>query len=165
MKLPVGLGSGPHVHSAVVVRAASTEDVAGIYRCLSQMVTWIPDESEWSEIVNRFLIQGHVRSYVAIEALGSEPPQVIGFASISFETKVRGGVIGHIEDVVVDATHRGRGLGRMLVAAILEESRRRNAYRVYLESSESNVGFYKSCGLERSGVGTHGDLLHGDRPA
>ena len=153
------------MHSAVVVRAASTEDVAGIYRCLSQMVTWFPDESEWSEIVNRFLIQGHVQSYVAIEALGSEPPQVIGFASISFETKVRGGVVGHIEDVVVDATHRGGGVGRMLVAALLEESRRRNAYRVYLECSESNVGFYKSCGLERSGVGMRGDPLHGDQPA
>jgi len=78
------------------------------------MVTWIPNESEWSEIVNRFLIQGHVRSYVATEALGSEPPQVIGFASISFETKVRGGVIGHIEDVVVDAIHRGGEWGECL---------------------------------------------------
>jgi len=131
MKLPVGLGSGPHVHSAVVVRAASTEDVAGIYRYLSQMVTWIPDESDWPEIVNRFLIQGHVRSYVAIEALGSEPPQVIRFASISFETKVRGGVIGHIEDVVVDATHRGGGSGAKASRSITgRESKKKRLSRI-----------------------------------
>jgi len=118
------------VYSAVVVRAASTEDVAGIYRCLSQMVTWIPDESERSEIVNRFLIQGHVRSYVAIEALGSEPPQVIGFASISFETKVRGGVIGHIEDVVVDAIHRGGSGANACRSTTGRESKKKRLSRI-----------------------------------
>jgi hypothetical protein len=118
------------VHSAVVVRAALTEDVAGIYRCLSQMVTWIPDESEWPEIVNRFLIQGHVRSYVAVDALGSEPPQVIGFASISFETKVRGGVIGHIEDVVVDAIHRGGSGANACRSTTGRESKKKRLSRI-----------------------------------
>jgi len=129
------------------------------------MVTYVPSHESRDEIAADYFKQDWV--YAVVSEVSEYPSQkvTVGFASISFKMKIRGGVIGHIEDVVVDATHRGRGEGRMLVEALLEESRRRNAYRVYLESSESNVSFYKSCGLERSGVGAHGDLLHGDRPA
>lgn len=143
----------PHYVPEVTIRATEAGDLPAIYSVLGEVVPWMPKSEEWADIATEFLSQVHVCSFVSVvRKLRLDAGQVVGFASISFETKVRGGVIGHIEDVVVDAIHRRGGVGRMLVEALLEESRRRNAYRVYLECSESNVGFYRSCDFERSGV-------------
>lgn len=69
-------------------------------------------------------------------------------ATLLVERKlIRGGAsVGHIEDVVVDAQFRGKGLGRRLIDALTDEARRRGCYKVILDCAESNVAFYERCG-------------------
>lgn len=59
--------------------------------------------------------------------------------------------VGHIEDVVVDKASRGRGYGKVLIRFLIAIAQQQNCYKVILDCSDNNVGFYKQCGLELLG--------------
>ena len=58
----------------------------------------------------------------------------------------------HIEDVVVDSTVRGKGLGKLIITKLVELAEAAGCYKVVLDCSEANVGFYKKCGFEQKEV-------------
>lgn len=136
----------------MLIRPAAARDLQGIYRCISQMARYEPAVESHDLIAQRFFDQDWVYAVVAVKEASRSQGQIIGFASISFEMKIRGGVIGHVEDVIVDNLWRGTGVGKALISSLQGEGIRRNAYQIFLECSEANVGFYESCGLVRSGV-------------
>jgi len=133
-------------------RRARQDDMRGIYNCLRQMVTFIPDSSEWPSLGRRFFEQQCVSAFVAESSDQGGRQQIVGYASVCFETKVRGGTIGHVEDVVVDSKFRRGGVGLMLVRALQSEARMRGAYKLYLECSDENTRFYSAAGFDRTGV-------------
>ncbi|GJM98428.1 hypothetical protein PR202_ga15442 [Eleusine coracana subsp. coracana] len=57
-----------------------------------------------------------------------------GTGSVLVERKFirRCGLVGHVEDVVVDGAARGRGLGERLVRRLVEHARERGCYKVIL---------------------------------
>jgi GNAT superfamily N-acetyltransferase len=133
-------------------RHATPADLEGIYHCLGQVVTFVPEPSEWSAIGRRFFEQDAVCAFLAEHRDDVGRKQVIGYASVCFETMIRGGIIGHVDDVVVDLNYRRGGVGLMLVRALQFEARLRGAYRLYLECSDENTRFYSAAGFNRSGV-------------
>ena len=58
---------------------------------------------------------------------------------------------GHIGRVAVLPTWRGRGVGRALVAALLELARRRGLHRVRLAAQTEAIGFYETLGFAAHG--------------
>lgn len=79
---------------------------------------------------------------------------IIATASIFIEKKfIRNlGIVGHIEDVVVDNKYHGQGLGKKLILHLLEIAKNNKCYKVILDCSEENVGFYEKCGFENKGI-------------
>lgn len=66
--------------------------------------------------------------------------------------------VAHIEDVVVDSTMRGRGLGKEIIDYCVKYSRGQGCYKCILNCSLDNVKFYEKCGIEYGGFqknGTH----------
>ena len=59
-----------------------------------------------------------------------------------------GGLVGHIEDIVVDQNYRNHGLGKSLIRQLVESGRRLNCYKVILDCSDKVIGFYEKCGLK-----------------
>lgn len=57
----------------------------------------------------------------------------------------------HIEDVCVKATQRRGGLGKQLLQHLFKEAKCYGCYKVTLDCSDTNVDFYKACGLTRRG--------------
>jgi len=62
------------------------------------------------------------------------------------------GQIGHIEDVVVDPKYRGRGLGGIVLAGLVDYARAAGCYKVILDCSRDNLEFYEKCGFACIGV-------------
>jgi GNAT superfamily N-acetyltransferase len=59
-----------------------------------------------------------------------------------------------VEDVVVDAAHRGKGIGRAMMAHAIEVCRSKGCYKMALSSNlkrEKAHAFYDSLGFERHG--------------
>lgn len=66
----------------------------------------------------------------------------------------------HIGRVAVLAPWRGQGVGRLLMAALIEEARLRGESAVHLASQESAIDFYRHLGFV-----AHGDMyLEADIP-
>nr|3FB3_A Chain A, N-acetyltransferase [Trypanosoma brucei]3FB3_B Chain B, N-acetyltransferase [Trypanosoma brucei]3I3G_A Chain A, N-acetyltransferase [Trypanosoma brucei]3I3G_B Chain B, N-acetyltransferase [Trypanosoma brucei] len=75
--------------------------------------------------------------------------RIVGSASLMIQPKfTRGGrAVGHIEDVVVDPSYRGAGLGKALIMDLCEISRSKGCYKVILDSSEKSLPFYEKLGF------------------
>ena len=80
--------------------------------------------------------------------------QVVGTATLFIEMKfIRGcALCGHVEDVVVDSSYRGKRLGKLLIDRLMEEAKSAGCYKVILDCSESNQAFYEKCGLQRKEI-------------
>ena len=53
-----------------------------------------------------------------------------------------------IEDLVVDINYRGKGLGKKLIDYILNYSKKYDIYKIVLQCTNENKGFYEKCGFE-----------------
>jgi glucosamine-phosphate N-acetyltransferase len=72
-----------------------------------------------------------------------------------------GGLVGHIEDVVVRDDFQGRGLGKVLVESALTRAEEVGCYKVILDCSRDNVPFYTKCGFREREVEMRIDLPRG----
>ena len=88
---------------------------------------------------------------VVIEALGSTPTRLVGAATLLIEYKFihEAGKCGHIEDVVVDSSARGLGLGKIIIRRLVELAHEAGCYKVILDCSEKNVPVYNRCGFKQ----------------
>jgi len=77
--------------------------------------------------------------------------KIVGTITILKETKLihNFGKVAHIEDVIVDKSMQGYGLGKKLLEIAKREST--DCYKIILDCSSENVGFYKKCGFEWKG--------------
>lgn len=77
--------------------------------------------------------------------------QVIGSITVLIEEKIihNFGKVAHIEDVVVDKSMRGFGIGQKLLE--IAENECNNCYKIILDCSNENVKFYEKCGYEWKG--------------
>lgn len=106
------------------------------------------------EAVKLFHLLKKKEDYKIFVVLEEGNEQILGSATIFFEYKFIHGlsVVGHIEDVVIGKKFRGRGLGKMLVNRLIEESKKRNCYKVILSAENKNIEFYSKLGFKKNEI-------------
>ncbi|CCG21449.1 Gna1 Glucosamine-6-phosphate acetyltransferase [Candida orthopsilosis Co 90-125] len=62
------------------------------------------------------------------------------------------GKVGHIEDISVAASEQGKKLGNYLVRSLSLLAQNSGCYKVILDCSPHNVGFYEKCGYKNDGI-------------
>jgi GNAT superfamily N-acetyltransferase len=79
--------------------------------------------------------------------------KIIASASILFEQKIIhvGGIVAHLEDVVIDESYRGIKLGQKLVANIVEKARESGAYKIIANCKKELLSFYSKNGFQKNG--------------
>jgi len=77
--------------------------------------------------------------------------RVVGSVTIFIETKLihNFGKVAHVEDVIIDNTYRGKGLGKMLVQKCIDYARIHDCYKIILNCSDENIPFYEKCGFSK----------------
>jgi ribosomal protein S18 acetylase RimI-like enzyme len=80
---------------------------------------------------------------------------VVGFASLSFKQNLWvGGLLAHVDELVVDTAHRGTGIGSRLLQKLEAHARERGAKRVDLDSAfhrtESHEWYRRRSYLDRA---------------
>ncbi len=88
--------------------------------------------------------------------------RVVGSASLVVEPKLIHslGNVGHVEDVVIHDSCRGQRLGEWLLRKLAEVARDKHCYKVILDCSEENAGFYEKCGYHKSCLQMRLDVPH-----
>tara|TARA_B110000467_G_C18308470_1_gene476308 strand:+ start:378 stop:818 length:441 start_codon:yes stop_codon:yes gene_type:complete len=79
---------------------------------------------------------------------------IIGTITVLLEQKIlRGGShVAHIEDLVVDANSRKRGIGKNLVHHAIEFAKNKECYKIILNCTMDIFPFYEICGFNRKNV-------------
>lgn len=102
--------------------------------------------------------------HLIIVAVDRKTSRVVGAGTIIIEKKIlRGlGKIGHIEDIVVDTTVRGKNLGKIIVECLTRiANEEEKVYKVILDCSDKNVGFYNKLNykLVQNDMGIYNDVF------
>jgi glucosamine-phosphate N-acetyltransferase len=84
----------------------------------------------------------------------SEKFDIIASGTIIIEPKlIRGGKsVGHIEDIVVKSTHRGKQISSDILNILKNIAREKDCYKVILDCSEEVKKVYNSSGFEEKGI-------------
>lgn len=79
--------------------------------------------------------------------------RIVACATFIIEQKLLRGLakVLHIEDVVVDESCRGTGVGKKIIELLKEVAVEEECYKVILDCSDSYVGFYEKCGFAKKG--------------
>jgi ribosomal-protein-alanine acetyltransferase len=130
-----------------MLRRAGVADLEGIMALERATFT---DDAWPEDAMRRELENPHTHYLVAVD--DAAPADVLAYAGLLAGV---GSGEGDIQTIAVDPGHRGAGLGRALVHALIDEARRRGAGRVFLEVRADNPvarGLYVSLGFAEIGV-------------
>ena len=85
--------------------------------------------------------------------------KIVGCITLLIEQKFihDGGLVGHIEDVVVRKDYEGKGIGMKLVISMLEYAKRKNCYKTILDCKDDVKQFYERIGFKRESNGMRYD--------
>jgi glucosamine-phosphate N-acetyltransferase len=86
--------------------------------------------------------------------IGVEEEIIVCTGTIIVEPKIihGGKCAGHIEDIVVLPSWRGKGLGVALIDHLKMYAINNNCYKVILDCNENLDNFYAQCGFVKSGI-------------
>ena len=75
--------------------------------------------------------------------------KIVGSTTLLIEQKFihMGGIVGHIEDVVVKKEFWGQGIGMKLVLSLLDIAKKRQCYKTILNCEDSLIPFYEKIGF------------------
>ena len=105
----------------------------------------------WPEHAMRGELEGE-HTYYLVVIDDERPDDALAYAGL---LAPRGSGQGDIQTIAVDTALRGRGVGRALMHALIDEARRRDVAELFLEVRADNPvarGLYESLGFEEIGV-------------
>lgn len=78
--------------------------------------------------------------------------KIVGSATLLLESKFihEGGVVGHIEDVVVDKKHQGQKIGEKIIKFLLEQAENKGCYKTILDCVDDVKPFYEKLGFKQN---------------
>jgi len=77
--------------------------------------------------------------------------RVVGATTLLIEQKFihNGGLVGHIEDVVVDKNHQGQKIGEKIMKFLLDIANERGCYKTILDCTDDVKLFYEKLGFKQ----------------
>jgi len=75
---------------------------------------------------------------------------IVGSTTILIEQKFihEGGIVGHIEDVVVKKEFQGKKIGEKIIKYVLELAKKHDCYKTILDCSDEVKPFYEKIGFK-----------------
>ena len=112
------------------------------------------DKTKAKEILKKIKQNSNHIIHVAIDG-----KKIVGTTTLFIEQKFihDGGLVGHIEDVVVRKDYEGKGIGIKLVTSLLERAKEKNCYKTILDCKDDVKQFYERIGFKRESNGMRYD--------
>jgi len=104
-------------------------------------------EVEFRTVLNKIDTFGKI--WLLIE---DESHKIIGTSTILFEYKFihDGGVVAHIEDIIIKQDYKNRGCGKFLLHFLKKQAQEKGCYKMILNCANDYINFYKKCGFTES---------------
>ena len=105
------------------------------------------DKNKAKEILKKIKQNPEHIIHVAID-----DKKIVGSTTLFIEQKFihDGGLVGHIEDVVVRKDYEGQGIGMKLVISLLDVAKQRKCYKTILNCEDNLRPFYEKIGFKKA---------------
>ena len=133
--------------SELIFRSIIKEDLEDVFILLNQLKEKDIDSLDKDVSWKNFISNTGANSIV-----GLYENKIVAYGSIVIENKIRGDVAGHIEDIVVDTTVRGKMVGVKLVKELVNIGKSKGCYRITLFCDEKLIKFYERNGFKVNNV-------------
>lgn len=131
----------------VEFRNIQLDDLERVFLLLQQLTKIDYSNRNIEECWNNFISNTSSNAIVGIL-----DGKIIAYGSIVIESKIRGELAGHIEDIVVCESVRGKGIGVSLIDNLVEIGKTKGCYRITLLCDESLNTFYEKSGFSKNGI-------------
>ena len=132
-----------------MIRVASEEDAADVARLIAGFRDWQGNDRPSDEVIER-TVRRLVGDPNAEFLIAGDPPE--GVCQLRYRLSVWTGTEDcNLEDLFVEESARGSGLGRQLAEAAIERARERGCARMDLDANEANapaLALYRSLGFD-----------------
>jgi PhnO protein len=132
------------------IRAADASDSPGVKLLLEELEGRTFDQDIFTRIYAEYLEAPLTLIFVATQEEG----EIIGFISCKGQSLLHHeGLVFEIQELVVTATHQGKGLGRKLIAALKSDLEKLGAISLEVTSNKRRKeahAFYQSVGFINS---------------
>lgn len=133
----------------IIIRAADIKDFDDIYLLLMQL--WPDKELNKNDLIAVF--SSGIKSQNYLYFCAELNSKAIGFCSLTYKNSLwQEGYIGYINEIVVDKSHRGKGIGTALLKAAINAAKEKGCKRIELDSAfqrEEAHQFYEESGFEK----------------
>ena len=105
------------------------------------------DKNKTKEILKKIKQNPDHIIHVAID-----DKKIVGSTTLFIEQKFihDGGLVGHIEDVVVRKDYEGQGIGMKLVISLLDVAKQKKCYKTILNCEDNLRQFYEKIGFKKA---------------
>ena len=131
--------------NVVRIRRLEKSDMEQVIELLQDISDFSPDRS-LGDLFDDFKSQPTSEALVA--HIGTE---IVGFGSIMMVRNIRGGLLGHVEDIVTKVNFRDQGVASAIIDSLCIAAQNLGCYKVVLASKSQNVDFYKKKGFSHHG--------------
>ena len=128
----------------IPIQKNHVEEVINLLQLVSKFK---PQRNNYDEIYEKFTKNKNHYGLVAI----SNSQKVLGYGSIILEYKIRGGLMGHIDDIVVNKKFQNMGIGKMIIKSLVEIANENKCFKITLFCQKNNIAFYKKMKFKNSG--------------
>jgi GNAT superfamily N-acetyltransferase len=131
------------------VRKGTKNDVRAVHALIVELAIYERAEQEVSNTVDQLLRDGFGEDPVYELLVAETEGKVVGMALWYTKYSTWKGKCGYLEDLVVQADLRGRGIGKALFLEVAKACARRGYGRMewqVLDWNEPAIGFYRSLG-------------------
>jgi glucosamine-phosphate N-acetyltransferase len=100
------------------------------------------------EVLNRYL---STENYMVV---AEDEGKIVGTATLHLQRKLirNGGTAAFIEDVAVKESHRGKGVGKLLIEHLVHIAKNLECYKINLSCFPERVAFYERCGFKKESI-------------
>lgn len=141
-------------HERFVIKPITNQINPDHYLQLLSQLTTSPSSPNFLQQLNLISSNPLHQIYLVYDSLHSSDQTPIATGTLLIEPKFihNCSFVAHIEDIVVDQSYCGQGLGKFLVNHLIKIAKQNNCYKVILDCSPNNEGFYQKSGFENKGT-------------
>lgn len=131
-----------------IIRPLNEEDL-NQYVLLLRQLTVTGNLSHETKLERYFKIVSNPDHFIFV--LDDTNGKIFGCATLVIEPKFiyDASNLGHIEDVCIDKTYRGKDYGKILMDYCSQVAESLNCYKLSLTCSAKNIIFYEKCGFHK----------------
>ena len=151
-----------------LIRRGTPADIPAVHRLIVELAIYERAEDEVTNSEAQLLEDGFGPHPIYELFVAEVQGKIVGMALWYVKYSTWKGKCGFLEDLVVEESHRGVGIGRALFVEVAAECARRNYGRMewqVLDWNEPAIGFYRQLGAELDPEWLNGKLTREQLPA